>query len=63
VARKVLDWLMDHGRLRHDHHGAEIVYFARASREQARRARATEAIRERKNYFNTYPVVEAGGRS
>lgn len=61
VPREVLDCLLDHGRVHHDHHGAEIVYFDKAGRERARRSGATAAIREMKRYFNTYAVVGTDG--
>lgn len=61
VPREVLDCLLDHGRVHHDHHGAEVVYFDRAGRERARRSGATEAIREMQKYFNTYAVVATDG--
>jgi hypothetical protein len=61
VPREVVDCLLDYGRVRHDHHGAEIVYFDKAGRERAHRAGATEAIREMKKYFNTYAVVGTDG--
>jgi len=61
VPREVLDCLLDHGSVRHDHHGAEVVYFDKVGRERARRSGATEAIREMKKYFNTYAVVGTDG--
>jgi excinuclease UvrABC helicase subunit UvrB len=61
VPREVLDCLFEHGRACHDHHGAEILFFDKSSRARARRAGATEAIREMQRYFNTYAVVGSDG--
>lgn len=61
VPREVVDCLLDHGRVHHGHHGAEIVYFDKAGRGRARLAGATEVIREMQKYFNTYAVVGTDG--
>ena len=57
----VIDWLLDYGRERHDHHGAVIHYFDRQSRRALEHAAGSRVVARLSDYLDCYAVRTVGG--
>ena len=62
IGSEVLDHLFAYGRIVHDHHGAEIVYFDRAARRRLAEERGEEAIRRLGKRLGAFAVIGADGK-
>lgn len=61
IPRWVLDLLLDHGRARHDHHGAELISFPKPVRRRLRRVLPRERFAAIERHFDVYAVVAGDG--
>ena len=62
IGPEVLEDLLAYGRVVHDHRGAEIVFFDRATRNRLRQARGEDVIRRLGKRLATYAVVGSNGK-
>ncbi len=56
----IMDWLTRYGASRHDHRGAEILYFDKHSRKILAKAVGAEVVRRLAGLLDTYAVVADG---
>jgi hypothetical protein len=61
IAPRVVETLLDHGTVQHDHHGGRIVYFSRAVRRRLLRAGEVSAERLER-WRQAYLVLTGDGR-
>ncbi len=61
IPEAALDALLDFGRAKHDHRGAEVVYFDKRARSLLLRARGEAALRGLDRHLGTYAVVGGDG--
>ena len=61
IRPEAVEDLLDFGRTAHDHRGAEIVFFDKASRRQLARERGNQVLRRLGKRLCAYLVVGAGG--
>ena len=57
----VLDCLLEFGRVTHDHHGAQIIYFDKAARRKIGRAGIPRGRVDIEKHLNAYAVVACDG--
>ena len=61
ISEAVLERLIEFGEARHDHRGAEIVYFGHASRRRLRTRLGTAAVKSMERQLNAYAVLAGSG--
>lgn len=57
----IIEWLTSYGASRHDHRGAEILYFDKHSRKALAKAVGEEVVSRLAGLLDTYAVVADGG--
>lgn len=60
VPPMVVEWLLDYGRVGHDHRGAEIRYFDKKSRKRLAAEVGEVVISKLADLLNAYLVVKGG---
>jgi hypothetical protein len=56
-----IEMLMDYGAVRHDHRGAEVIYFNKQARERIRRAETGIPMKEIEPFLGIYAVLKSDG--
>jgi hypothetical protein len=62
IGAEVLEDLLAYGRVVHDHHGAEIVFFDRAARRRLAEEQGEEAVRRLGKGLAAYAVIGTDGK-
>ena len=57
----VLDRLLEFGKVAHDHHGGEVIFFNKQARQRLRRDLPAGDYRALERYFNAYAVIGDDG--
>lgn len=57
----IVEWLERFGDFQHDHHGALVFYFTKASRRRLESECGREPIRRMHEWLDAYLVVSTGG--
>ena len=57
----IMEWLNCYGTSRHDHRGAEILYFDKQSRKALAKAVGEEVVSRLGGLLDTYAVVAVDG--
>ena len=57
----IMEWLSQYGACRHDHRGAEILYFDKQSRKALARDVGEEIVSRLSALLDTYAVVSDAG--
>lgn len=57
----IMEWLNSYGVCRHDHHGAEILYFNKQSRKALARDVGEEIVSRLSALLDTYAVISDSG--
>ena len=57
----VLDCLLEYGRITHDHHGAQIIYFDKAARRRLGSAGIPRTRVDIEKHLNAYAIVAGDG--
>jgi len=57
----ITEWLTSYGSTRHDHHGAEILFFDKQSRRLLAKEVGNDVVRRLSNYLDTYAVISGDG--
>jgi len=57
----VLDRLLEFGKVAHDHHGGEVIFFNKQARQRLRRDLPSDDYRALERYFNAYAVIGNDG--
>ena len=58
---QVVGTLLDFGRIRHDHHGATVMYFDHRARRELRRTYGETGYRSLERHLDAYAVVAGDG--
>ena len=53
----VLGRLLEYGKVTHDHHGGEVVFFNKLARARLRRQVGPDEFRSLERYLNAYAVI------
>lgn len=62
IGAEALEDLLAYGRVVHDHHGAEIVFFDHAARRRLAEEQGEKAIRRPGKRLSAYAVIGAHGK-
>ena len=57
----IIEWLVNYGARRQDHHGAEVLYFNKQSRKVLARIVGEEIINRLSALLDTYAVLSDSG--
>lgn len=57
----IMEWLTSYGASRHDHRGAEILYFDKHSRKALAKAVGEEVVSRLAELLDTYAVIADDG--
>ncbi len=61
IPERAVDALLHYGRALHDHHGAQVIYFDKRSREQLARDWGRDALKVLERHLGAYAVVGSDG--
>ena len=61
INEAMLDRLLEYGKVAHDHHGSEIVFFNKPARARLRRQVGLHEFRSLERYLNAYAVIAGDG--
>ena len=61
IRANVVEDLLDYGRVAHDHHGAQIVYFDKAARQRITREKGDDGLRRLGRRLHAYLVMDTAG--
>jgi len=61
IPQWVLEVLLEHGKARHDGHGAELITFSKRNRERLQRLLPRTRYAEIERHFNVYVVLGSDG--
>jgi hypothetical protein len=61
ISEDVLERLIEFGETRHDHRGAEIVYFGHAARRRLQSRLGKPALKAMERQMNAYAVLAVNG--
>ncbi len=61
ISSQVLEYLLQFGRVTHDHHGAEIVYFDQQARKRLLRQSGPIEYKALESKLDAYAVIGSDG--
>ncbi len=61
VSLTVLDCLFAYGKMAHDHHGAEILFFDHCAKKQVRRNYGEREFKHLESKLDAYAVIGSDG--
>lgn len=61
IPNDIIEQLIDFGRVTHDHHGGQIVWFDRASRKRLQREYGKAFYRIIEKHLDAYAVLDREG--
>ena len=61
IGESVLERLIEFGETRHDHRGAEILYFGKAARRRLASRFGAAALKSMERQMNAYAVIAGNG--
>ena len=62
IPQDIIEQLLGYGRMTHDHHGGQIVWFDRASRRRLQREFGMSSYRVTEKHLDAYVVLDSEGR-
>lgn len=62
IRYEVIDLLLAYGRSKHDHHGAEVIYFDHRARRILERQRGLKRLSIEANLLGCYIVMGSAGQ-